>query len=193
MFLKMAKVCVVVLAITAAMALKPLAHESPIDHVDRDIRIWISEGSIFLRYQMQLSERAAMMQLQHMDTDGNGSISNVERDGYFAQFSGALCKQLHLFLDEKELALKPDKNVRLSPQCRQAFTFNVPIGELSPGKHLGRLVDDYSRNYPGNYRWDPLKPHFNKNHNVTVREAPAESKNGGHAGALIIHYEIVVP
>src|SRR6187551_2998837 len=84
--LTMAMACALVLS----APLKPLAHESPVDHVDRGIFIWIAGETIHVRYQLQLSERAAMMQLTKMDGDGDGVISGRERDTYFESFAESL-------------------------------------------------------------------------------------------------------
>src|SRR4051812_7055021 len=109
---------ILAIAVVLLAPIRPLAHESPVDHVDRSIRIWIDGETIFLCYKLQLSERAAMMQLKDMDTDADGVVSNRERDAYFAAFSANLAKQLRVQIDERALELKPSGKAELLPQFR---------------------------------------------------------------------------
>jgi len=183
----------VALALVLAVPLEPLAHESPVDHVDRSIRIWISGETIHLSYQLQLSERAAMMQLTKMDSDADGVISERERDAYFSSFADALSKQLHLQIENRNLELKRDGKVQLQPQFRQVFTFTASCGTLAKGKHPGRLNDEYSRSYPGVYRWDGPKVDVGTGPRVIVTDAPKAADAAGHAGTLQLKFEIAVP
>jgi len=181
------------LTILVSLPLRPLAHESPVDHVDRGIRIWIKGDSVFLRYQLQLSERAAMMQLIKIDENADGVASESERDSYFAAFAEALSKQLHLQIDGKMLNLKSDRKAHLLPQFRQVFTFSGTCGALPQGKHAGQLNDDYSRSYPGMYRWDGAKFESGAGPRVTAIEAPKAIDAVGHAGSLQLKFEVNVP
>lgn len=180
------------LALVLAVPARPLAHESPVDHVDRAIRIWIDGDSIFLRYQLQLSERAAMMQLKDMDTDGDGAVSDRERDAFFATAATKLAPQLRIDLDERAVELKPSGRVELLPQFRQVYLFSAPVGALKAGAHAGKLSDAYSRNYPGVYRWDGAKERVS-GARVLVKESPKTQEAAGHPAVLVMKFEIVVP
>lgn len=193
----MRKIFVAIMALVFVMMtpLKPLAHESPVDHVDRGIKIWITGGIIHLSYQLQLSERAAMMQLNKMDSDADGIISDRERDAFFAPFSESLAKQLHLQVGEKQVEMKPDGAAKLLPQFRQVYRFSGTLGALEKGKHFGKLIDDYSRSYPGAYRWDGPKNGMSETGEpiVTVTEAPKAVEAAGHPGVLVLKFEVAVP
>ena len=180
-------------AMVLAAPLRPLAHESPVDHVDRAIRIWIEGDSLFLRYQLQLSERAAMMQLKTMDADADGAVSENERDVFFSAFAERLAKDLHVQLGERTAELKPTGRVELLPQFRQVFVFSAPTGALTPGSLGGKLSDEFSRNYPGVYRWDGMKENSKSGPRVVVREAPKSQEAVGHPAVLVLKFEVVVP
>jgi len=180
-------------AMVFAAPLRPLAHESPVDHVDRAIRIWIDGNTLFLRYQLQLSERAAMMQLKTMDADGDGAVSDSERVVFFGAFAERLAKDLHVQLGERPLELKPAGRVELLPQCRQVFLFSSPTGALARGTVAGKLSDEFSRNYPGVYRWDGAKEKAKSEPRVVVSEAPKSQEAAGHPAVLVLKFEVVVP
>jgi hypothetical protein len=180
------------LAMVLVLPIRPLAHESPVDHVDRAIRIWIEGETIYLRYQLQLSERAALMQLKVMDANADGVVSDTERDAYFASFAGKLAPHLRLEIGEHALEIKPAGRAELLPQFRQVFLFSAPIGALKSGTHAGKLSDEYSRNYPGVYRWDGAKEHA-AGPRVQVKEAPKAQETAGHPAVLTMKFEIVVP
>jgi hypothetical protein len=184
---------IIALAIVLLAPVRPLAHESPVDHVDRTIHIWIEGDSIFLRYQLQLSERAAMMQLKDMDADTNGAVSDSERDAFFAAFSSQLAPKLQLQIGERSLDMKPFGHVELLPQFRQVFVFSAPIGSLKAGSHAGKLSDEYSRNYPGVYRWGGAKERARSGPRVLVKEAPKAQESSGHPAVLVLKFDIVVP
>ncbi|HYG77830.1 MAG TPA: hypothetical protein VEK08_22680 [Planctomycetota bacterium] len=181
------------LALLIYVPARPLAHESPIDHVDRDIRIWVAGESIYVSYQLQLSERAAMMQLHKMDVDASGTVSDTERRTYFADFAAQLVRQLQLKVGTQPVSLKPDSPVKLLPQFRQKFIFSGPVGRLPKGKTPGRIDDLYSRSYPGNYRFVPARADQRQDTKVIVTEAPKPVDASGHAGTLQIKFEIDVP
>jgi hypothetical protein len=180
------------LALVLAVPVRPLAHESPVDHVDRAIRIWIDGDSIFLRYQLQLSERAAMMQLKDMDADGDGAVSDRERDAFFSAAAAKLAPQLRIDLAERAVELKPSGRVELLPQFRQVYLFSAPVGALKSGTHAGKLSDAYSRNYPGVYRWDSAKERASSGPRVLAVEAPKSQESAGHPAVLVLKFNIVV-
>lgn len=184
------------LAICAAVltAFTPaLAHESPVDHVDRAIRISVANGMLNVRYQVQLSERAALMQFQRMDTDADGAVTIEERTAFLDAFQRELGQQLTVELGGKALVLKVEGAAKLLPQCRQVFTFSAPIGELKSGQHKGRLLDSYSRNFPGAYRWDGPKTPGTEGPQVLVAEAPKMHDTDGHPSVLQIKFDVVMP
>jgi hypothetical protein len=180
-----------VLALLAAMVspFTAIAHDSPVDHVDRALRIYVQDGKLFVRYQVQLTERSALMQLGTMDTNRDGKVSDAERDGYFTKLSAELAAQLKLTLGEKNVALKPSGAVAFLPQFRQSFTFVADV-TLPAGKTAGELVDHYSRNFPGAYRWDEPKGAVEKGPRVIVSEAPRVHGTEGHPSVLVVKFDV---
>ena len=70
-----------VVAVGIALALVPTpgrGHESPIDHVERELRLVAEDGQVVLTYRLLPTERAALMELKAMDADGNGTIDFPE-------------------------------------------------------------------------------------------------------------------
>ena len=174
------------------LPLEPTAHDSPVDHVDRAIRIYFENGKLFVRYQLQLSERSATMQLAQLDTNQDGMISDAERGTFFAAQQKELSALLKLKLGENALELKPEGTVELLPQFKQVFLFSAPAGKLEKGRFKGELLDLYSRNYPGAYRWDEPKRKV-EGPSVQVSEAPKFHTVDGHPSVLLIRFELQIP
>jgi hypothetical protein len=133
-----------------------LAHESPIDHVERELRLFAEGGSVRLVYRLLPTERATLMELGSMDADGDGSVADGEVDSFFAAKARAIARRITLTVGDRTLPLTPAGGVRRDPQLGQTFLFTAPLPALEAGRHPGRLVDGHSRDYPGGYVWrDP--------------------------------------
>jgi hypothetical protein len=157
-----------------ALAVSPtsvLGHESPIDHVERELRLCAEEGRVRLVYRLLPTERATLVELKSMDADGDGTISGGEREAFFAGKAQAIAKRIELTIDEQPLPLEPNGSVRCDPQLGQTYVFSVPVPKLASGRHPGKLVDGHSRDYPGGYVW----------------------KEPGHGGPGAIRFEPVAP
>jgi len=131
-------------------------HESPIDHVERELRLFADEGRVWLVYRLLPTERATLMELKHMDTDDNGFISDQERESFFAGKAESIAGKMELTIGDRPLTLRPVGSVQLDPQLGQTFHFRAPLPPLGSGRHPGELVDGHSRDYPGGFLWkDP--------------------------------------
>ena len=139
-----------------ALAVTPLSgsgHESPIDHVEREFWLVAEDGQARLTYRLLPTERATLMELKSMDADGNGAISDKERDAFLAAKAKAIAKRMELKIDESSLPLEPVGGVRLDAQLGQTFFFAARLPTLESGRHPGTLVDGHSRDYPGGFVW----------------------------------------
>ncbi|MEX0671191.1 MAG: hypothetical protein WD060_12115 [Pirellulales bacterium] len=147
----------IALALVSALCPTPgRGHESPIDHVERELRLFAEDGKAWLVYRLLPTERATLMELKTMDADGDGTISDRERAGFFVGKAQAIAKKITLNIDGRPLPLEPGGSVRCDPQLGQTFLFSGPLPALQPGRHPGRLVDGHSRDYPGGFVWkDP--------------------------------------
>ena len=183
--------CLLLLLVRFPLA--PEGHDSPIDHVDRGVRIWVDGENICVAYQVQLSERAALMELHVMDANGDGSVSDSERDAFLEKFYALLGPQLELELGGKKIELKPSQKTQLLPQFRQVFTFSGPIGKLSEKKVSGKFSDSFSRNYPGDYRWNGPKVDTSSGPRVLVSEDPKTVDAAGKHAMLVIRFDVVSP
>ena len=130
-----------------------LAHESPVDHVSRTMSMWIADGRLTLSYRLQITERSALLELQAMDTDHDGKISDAERDAYFADRTKWVARQITITMDGTTVTLSPVGKVTLDPQFGQSYLFEARGDQLQPGRHTGQLIDDYARKFPGYYRY----------------------------------------
>ncbi len=134
-----------------------LAHESPVDHVHRILRMSaqrLDENDlVVVSYRMVLPERAALLQLKAMDQDGDGKISEEERDAFFKHRGEEIAKQLQMSVDDKPVAVTVAGKVVLDPVFGQTFVFEARVPKLAAGVHKGKLVDLYSQRYPGPYVW----------------------------------------
>ena len=87
------------------------AHESPIDHVDRTLRMRVEGNRLLLTYRLRLTQRAALLQLRAMDEDNNGRVNDDERERFFDKFAIELAKQLRVARG----SLRPKSAPRAAP------------------------------------------------------------------------------
>ena len=185
-----------VVAVGIALVLVPTpgrGHESPIDHVERELRLVAEDGQVVLTYRLLPTERAALMELKAMDTDGNGTIADKERDAFLAAKSQAIAKQIALEIDDFSLPLAPRGGVRCDPQLGQTFVFAARLPTLTSGRHPGKLVDGHSRDYPGSFVWK--EPGRGGSGAVRFEPvAPVTSRRSqDHPPWLELQFNVVVP
>jgi hypothetical protein len=165
------------------------AHESPVDHVGRELRLWWADGRLHLTYRLLLTERAALLQLRAIDTDHNGAISDDERRQFFAAVATNLATQFQLTLDAKKFPLQPQGDVALDPTFGQTYEFVSEPISLPAGKHAAELRDYYSRAYPGPYRMLSTPSASAEAIEFAAPVADAES----HPGMVIVKFSLNVP
>jgi hypothetical protein len=129
------------------------AHEPPVDHIDREAEMWVEDGRLWLRYQISLPLRAAMMQIYEMDKNSDGKFEEQERERFFKEFGQKLASLLQIKLNGARQTLEPASPVKLSPPQIQTWLFATRAGALKPGKYSGQLFDRFSLNYAGFYRY----------------------------------------
>lgn len=151
-----AKRVLVIVALGIATIISPPppvhAHESPVDHVDREMAAWVSGGRLYIRYRARLTERMAIMELDAADTDRDGSVSDAELDAYLTKRHKQIASQLRMEADGKMIAWTLEGKVKLDPGLGQTFLFSAPVNGFTSTTRL-RLVDRYSRQYPGGFRY----------------------------------------
>ncbi|MDP6114271.1 MAG: hypothetical protein QGG53_20605 [Planctomycetota bacterium] len=167
-------------ALIIALGTPGFAHESPVDHVERTLRMWVKDGRLHLSYRIELTERSVLIQLHRMDRDGNGRISQSEKAEYFTPFREALAGQLEITIGERRLPMRPDGDVKLSPGLRQTYTFSSPLPAAQDGKVSGRLRDLYSARHPGTYRYVPKQ-----NSGLKVSAPSGLKKTGDHSEIVL--------
>ncbi len=139
--------------ILSLLATIATAHESPVDHVEREFRLWAANGKLHLSYRLQFAERAALLQFHRMDTDGDGRISDQEHEVFFTTRADRLAQGFTVELAGRSLHFTPSGHVRFDAKLGQTYSFESPLPALPPGRHVGRLADAHARSYPGPFRW----------------------------------------
>ena len=167
------------------------AHESPIDHIDRTVQIYVQDAKVHLTYRFRCEERQVMLQLLQMDKNGDGKISDEERDAWFKNIADTLTKQLKVEIDGKTYPLTQLGNVRLDPDMSQTYEFVSPIEALAVGEHKGRFTDEFSRTHPGQYRWSPRQINAN-GIDIDASEAPGLEQQGPHPAMIVINLKVLV-
>ncbi len=191
------------LAVLLALVLAGLAsaHESPVDHVAREFRLWVADGRLHLSYRLQLAERAALLQLHQMDTDVDGRISEEERAGFFTAQAMRLAHGFALEVAGRSLQFTPNAAVRCDARLGQTFSFETPLPALGPGRHAGRLADAHARAYPGPFRWvdagagGPREVRVEPAATATDAGRPAwlAVKAPLHPDLLALNFNVVIP
>ena len=165
-------------------------HESPIDHVDRVLRMSVEGDTLILSYRLRQTARAAFLQLRAMDKDGDGRVSDRERDTYFESRAALLAGRLDAELGGGPLRFRPRGKVKLGADLSQTFVFEAPLGRLAPGVHRGRLKDLHSRAYPG--RYTVRQPRASRGGGATLRMLPDEAgeRPKRHPDVLTLRFEL---
>jgi hypothetical protein len=182
-----------ILGFLLALTRTAFSHESPVDHVERELRFWVERNQLHLSYRVQQSERAILMQLHKMDTDGDGMISEAERGTFFSAQSQKIAGLLKLYLDNHPLTFSPAGAVQLDARLGQTFEFTAPLPALNTGRHPGHMLDGYSWLYPGPFRW--IDPGAGNQKDIRVEPVvqPAGDPTLVHPAWLDLKFEIVVP
>ena len=179
------------LLLCLGLVLTASAHESPVDHVERELRLWVEAGRLHLSYRIQQSERAVLLQLHRMDTSGDGVVAEAEREAFFAAQARRIAGLFVLEVDGQPLQLIPAGGAKLDARLGQTFTFTAPLAGLRPGRHAGRLEDGYSRLYPGPFRW--LGGGEGRGPRVELLAKPDAARSPLHPAWLAVKFHVVVP
>ncbi|MCJ8328679.1 MAG: hypothetical protein HRT89_00240 [Lentisphaeria bacterium] len=171
------------------VSLSSQAHESPIDHIDRLIKVWIEKDGLHISYQMHLSERQALLQLRAVDTDKNGQINGTEKATYFKSHGEKVASYLVLTLGKKRLPITLAEPVLLRANFSQRYHFVAPM-DFKAGQTDLLLTDNYSHLYPGSCRIkaDSLV----SNSFLKASFAKETEKMRGHGGIIMIKLQVLV-
>ena len=169
------------------------AHEAPIDHVDRTLRVEAKGETLHLHYRLHHTPRSVIMQMRAMDTDRNGSISEDERTRYFTGFAAELARSLVLRPAGKEtVSFHPTGDVTLRPDLSSEFGFAATLGGLATGTHHFVLTDKSSRKYPGRLKIKTAPLDRKKPVLVEVKESKQTEQAQGHPSGIVLDVEITV-
>ncbi len=127
-------------------------HESAVDHVDRTLAMWVLDGTLYVSYHCQLTERAAMMQLDQADADGDGVVGDAEREAGDAAATARFGALLRIELAGAPLPLRPVAGVVRDPGLGQTYLFSASLPVDHVGAH-GELIDGTADDYPGETRF----------------------------------------
>ncbi len=170
-------------------------HESPVDHVDREFRLNVADGVFHVSYRVGMTERAALLQLAAMDTNTDGQVTDAEATAFFAAQAKYFARLLMLQVEGRDLPLTPAGTVMCDPKLGQTYTFTAHVGDLAAGSYSGRLIDGYSRMYPGAFRW--ISPGAGGPAEIRVESVSLPQDTGRsqseHAEWIQLTFNVVVP
>lgn len=168
------------------------AHEPPVDHIDREAEMWVEGGRLWLRYEISLPLRAAMMQIYEMDKNTNGTVEEQERERFFKEFGLKLASLLRLDLEGEGQVFEPVGEVKLLPPQKQTWLLATRTGALRPGKYSGQLLDRFSLNYAGFYRY-VRSPGKAEDSRVVVSASQTIENRFRHPNMVVLKFSIEVP
>ena len=129
------------------------AHESPVDHVDRTMALCEKDGRLHLEVRLQITLRMALMQFHAADSNATGSLTDAALHAALQRTAADLHRLIAIEIGGKRLAWDAAVRVSLEPGLGQRFVLSAPLAS-PPGAALsGRLLDDFSAQHPGHYRF----------------------------------------
>jgi len=154
------------------------AHESPVDPVSRSVTLWIEGDRLRVRYEEQISERSALLELYAMDRNRNGIIQDDERDAFLGEKAKRLAGQLRLSeVSGPAVKLTPTGTVTLRRGWRQVYEFVTDVSVFGRGPHNLTLTVSGSLQQPG-----PFQATIGRPRDLPAGEGPRE-KVGALSGA----------
>ena len=187
-----AKCAVVGILLLAICPMLTFAHESPIDHVNRVIRMNVKDEQLIIDYRLQMTPRTVLMQMRDMDADGSGHISDEEKRAYFETNARELSRALALTRDEQPIRIKSSGNCVLRPDLSNEYYFAANIGELAAGKHSFTFRDSFAKKYPGSIRGHTPIPEAGQLVELEVSEGSGDDARRGHAAEVVLLIEVTV-
>ncbi|MDP6502550.1 MAG: hypothetical protein QF886_03000, partial [Planctomycetota bacterium] len=114
-----------------------------------------------------------------------------ERKRFFTSFGQKLASLLRLDLKGKRLKLEPAGQVKLSPPQKQTWLF-ATAGALKPGKYSGQLLDRFSLNYAGFYRYVRSREKA-ENSRIAVSASQKIEGRFRHPNMVVLQFSMEVP
>lgn len=151
--------CLVTIGVLAlGCCLRLQAHESPVDPVSRTLTFWAEGDRLRVRYEEQVSERSALLELYAMDRNRDGVIQDGERDAFMGDKAKKLAGLLTVRIAGAPLDLAPVGPVVLRRGWRRIFEFEASLAAIAAGTHRIELSDMNSRFRPGPFQWTVGRP-----------------------------------
>ena len=167
------------------------AHESPVDHVDRTLTLWVQEGRLFVACRLQLTLRMALLQFHAADADRDGTVSAPELANFLEASAVRLRGLLRAEIGGRPLAWDAAIHTSLEPGLAQRFVFSAPLGDVGTERWEGRLSDGFSVHYPGHYRFLNSGEIPAGAQRLVAEFAPeTERLPGGHPARVVVKFSI---
>jgi hypothetical protein len=167
------------------------AHESPIDHIDWTISVGLVKRDLVIDYRMRMTPRAALLQLRAMDRNDDGLVNDEERSAYMGSIASQIRNRMILAVGEERLHVVERAPALMHPDLSNEFRFAARLVGIALGKHVVKLEDDYTRQYPGGVRIRALQASDSNAEPVSVRWAE-EPLKGHIEGPLTLLVEMAL-
>lgn len=141
--------CLMFVLLSAALQ----AHESPVERIDRMLRVWAWDGRLHLRYEVSYNERSALLELHAMDTNADGTIQEQERHTYFAAKAERMAEHFEIHVGDATRKPISTGEVMLRRNWRQVYDLSVPLTTLASGENVLRVAVRGMHIQPGEFRW----------------------------------------
>lgn len=102
-----------------------LAHDTGFGHSRRTIFFSAAEGELNLEYRITQNADEALIEMTHLDADGDGRITAAERDRHFAEIGGKLAKRLQYRTVEGKPLQASFVRCNLGNSLTQSFHFTI--------------------------------------------------------------------
>ena len=141
--------CVLAMATCAALR----AHESPVERVERMLRVWTEGDQLRLRYEERYSERSALLELHAMDANGDGTIQDTERSDFLADKALQMAAHFRVQVANTSIQCVPVGRVALHRGWRHVYDFSSPLTATPTGTSALRIAIRGLHVQPGEFQW----------------------------------------
>ena len=189
-------IVILIYLLSCAFVIETTAHDVPIDRTGHHIQLVIFKNEVIVDYTIVFSEVAYLRTLAKMNTDGQGDVSQSEKDLYHSMTRKRLLESLELMVDGKSVNLTDFELVDDSKPRLFSYKFVMPIFEESTAVESADSTPKPEISIYSNIelsKGEMLEYYLAADKNIEITDAKRWNKKGekrkvkGERGALVAY------